>query len=367
MLTFNSSSITSVLLAMGIAFLIAFASTPVVKTFAQKVGAMDVPGDARRVHDHPIPRMGGLAIFFGFILAVVLFADITHQVQGVLIGCVIIAATGVVDDIVSLKAWVKLLLQLAAAIIAVAHGVIIEVVTNPLMFSNNPHLFLNILSIPVTVIWIVGITNSVNLIDGLDGLACGVSAISSVTMLVTALIVSEPNVAVILGALVGACIGFIPYNLNPAKIFMGDTGALLLGYVLATMSVVGLFKFYAIVTFIVPILALAVPLMDTIFAFFRRLLHGQNPMAPDRGHFHHRLLSMGLNQKQAVAVLYSISAILGLLAVVLTTASEIKFLLLVIAFCIAVGMGVLLWRTLHAEAHKKDQAAKAGETNDETD
>jgi UDP-GlcNAc:undecaprenyl-phosphate GlcNAc-1-phosphate transferase len=360
----NTQLIITVLLALGVAFIIAFASTPIVKSFAQKVGAMDVPGEARRVHDHPIPRMGGLAIFFGFVISVVLFADITKQIQGILIGCVIIVATGAVDDIVSLNAWLKFALQVVAAVIAVLHGVVIDVVMNPNVFSDTQHLVLGVLSIPVTIIWIVGITNSVNLIDGLDGLACGVSAISSVTMLVTALLVSEGNVAIILAALAGACLGFIPYNFNPAKIFMGDTGALLLGYVLATMSVVGMFKFYAIVTFAVPLLALAVPLLDTVFAFCRRMLHGQSPFHPDRGHFHHRLIDMGLTQKQAVAVLYSISAILGLLAVVLTTQSEIKFLLLIIAFCIAVIMGVFLWRTIN-QLEKEKSAANSEDVTDE--
>ena len=175
------------------------------------------------------------------------------------------------------------------------------------------------LAIPVTVLWIVGITNSVNLIDGLDGLAVGVSTIASTTMFVVALLVSEGNVALLLAALMGACLGFMPYNLNPAKIFMGDTGALLLGYVLSTVSVVGMFKTYALVTFVVPILALFLPLFDTVCAFFRRLLRGQSPMHPDRGHLHHRLIDMGLSQKQAVAILYSVSAVLGLCAVVLAT------------------------------------------------
>ncbi len=182
---------------------------------------------------------------------------------------------------------------------------------------------------PVTILWIVGITNSVNLIDGLDGLAVGVSTIASTTMFVVALLVSEGNVAVILAALMGACLGFMPYNLNPAKIFMGDTGSLLLGYVLATVSVVGMFKFYAIVTFVVPILALFLPLFDTLCAIVRRLLRGQSPMHPDRGHLHHRLIDMGLSQKQAVAVLYSLSAVLGLCAVVLATSGALRTFLLV--------------------------------------
>lgn len=339
------------LLTLAVALIIAFAATPIVKSFAEKVGAMDVPGEARRVHNHPIPRMGGMAIFLGFLLSVVLFADITKQVQGILIGAVIIVATGAVDDIVSLKYWIKLLAQIAAAVVAVAHGVVIEVLMNPNIFSENASLLLGALSVPVTIIWIVGITNSVNLIDGLDGLACGVSTISSVTMLVVALIASEGNVAVILAALAGACIGFIPYNLNPAKIFMGDTGALLLGYVLATVSVIGMFKFYAIVTFVVPILALALPLFDTLFAIIRRLLKGQNPMTPDRGHLHHRLIDMGLSQKQAVAVLYSLSAMMGLTAVVISTSGELRVLLLAVELLIAIAVGWFVLRTIEHPAN----------------
>ena len=161
------------------------------------------------------------------------------------------------------------------------------------------------------------------------------STISCVTILVVALLVSEPNVALIVAALAGACIGFMPYNLNPARIFMGDTGSLLLGYVLATVSVLGLFKFYAIVTFVVPVLALAVPLSDTLFAFCRRILHGQSPFHADRGHFHHKLMDLGLNQKQAVAALYVISSILGLSAVMLTSSGAIKAMLFLMALAVA--------------------------------
>ena len=334
----SSELAVHLLLTIAVAFIISFSATPIVKSFAQKVGAMDVPGEARRVHDHPIPRMGGLAIFLGFLLSVLLFVDIDRQLQGVLLGCVIIVATGAVDDVVSLNAWVKLVLQILAALIAVLHGIRIDVLINPIIWSSSEYWILGGLSIPFTILWIVGITNSVNLIDGLDGLAVGVSTISSVTMLVIALLVADAPVALVLAALAGACIGFMPYNLNPAKIFMGDTGALLLGYVLATMSVMCLFKFYDVVSFAVPLLALAVPLFDTIFAFCRRMLKGQSPFHPDRGHFHHRLIDMGLSQKQAVAILYSISAILGLAAVVITTSGEIKALILILGFCICVGV-----------------------------
>jgi len=337
-----------VLLAVFTAFLVAFGSTPIVKTFAQRVGAMDNPGEKRRIHQHPVPRMGGTAIFLGFLVSVVLFVELSRPVQGILIGAVIIVATGVVDDIVSLRYWIKLVAQIAAAVIAVAHGVVIRGLMNPNVFSPEETVYVSFLAIPITILWIVGVTNAVNLIDGLDGLACGVSAISSITMLVTALMVAEPNVAVILAALTGGCLGFIPYNLNPAKIFMGDTGALLLGYVLATVSILGLFKFYAVITFLVPILALALPLFDTAFAIVRRLMKGQNPMKPDRGHLHHRLLDHGLSQKQAVAVLYSLCAMLGLTAVVICSTGKLRLLLLVVDAVIAVAVG---WFVLHTVEH----------------
>lgn len=170
----------------------------------------------------------------------------------------------------------------------------------------------------------MAITNAVNLIDGLDGLAVGVATISSLTMLVIAMLVSENVVALMMAALAGGCIGFMPYNLNPAKIFMGDTGSTFLGFVLATVSIQGLFKFYTIISFAVPFLMLGLPLFDTCFAILRRLAKGQSPMAPDRSHVHHRLIDMGFNQKQAVAILYVISAILGLSAVVLTTSRGLE-------------------------------------------
>jgi len=340
-----------VLLSVAVAFVIAFGTTPIVKSFAQKVGAMDNPGEARRIHKHPIPRMGGMAIFLGFLVSVLLFAEITKPVQGILIGAVIIVAIGVVDDIISLRYFVKLIAQIIAAIIVVAHGVTIEGLMNPNIFAAEETVFIGYLSIPISILWIVGVTNAVNLIDGLDGLACGVSAISSVTMLVAALLVAEPNVAVILACLMGACVGFIPYNLNPAKIFMGDTGALLLGYILATVSILGLFKFYAVITFLVPVLAMALPLFDTAFAIIRRLLKGQNPMTPDRGHLHHRLIDHGLSQKQAVAVLYSLSAMLGLTAVVICTGGETRLLLLGVDLLIAIAVGIFVWRTIEHPAH----------------
>ena len=345
------------LLAMLVAAAVSFASTPMVKALACKVGAIDVPKDNRRMHKVPIPRMGGLAIFLAFLLSVLVFADIDRQMQGILLGSIMIVILGVLDDIMALKALPKLFVQIAAAGVAVWHGCTIQFVSNPNVFSEATYLNLGWLSIPVTIIWIVAITNAVNFIDGLDGLACGVSTISAISMLVIALLVSESDVALVMAALVGACLGFMPYNKNPAKMFMGDTGSTFLGYILATISIQGLFKYYAIVSFAVPFLILGLPMFDTLFAIIRRLAHGQNPMAPDRGHIHHRLIDMGLNQKQAVAALYVISSILGLSAVMLTSSGAIKAMLFLMALAVAAFLASRV--IFHRDIDKALQAEKA--------
>ena len=360
------------LLAFAVSLLVAYVMTPPVKRFAEKVGAIDVPKDNRRVHDHPIPRMGGLAIFIGFVLSLIFFVPMSTKVLGLLVGSVIIAVMGGVDDIVSLNPWVKLAGQIVAALVAIRCGLVFDVISNPNIFAEETYIEIGWLSIPLTMLWIVGCTNAVNLIDGLDGLAVGVSAISSLTMLIVSLFVSEPVVSIILAALTGACLGFMPYNLNPAKIFMGDVGSQLLGFVLSTASIMGLFKLHAIITFFVPLLALALPLADTIFAFFRRILHGQSPFKADKGHFHHRLLAMGLNQKQVVAVLYGISAVLGLLAVLMAGDSmAVKIICLIAAFIISLGIWLKVFknnpnlREHHAEEHKAETPAERNTTPQE--
>ncbi len=344
-------------LALLAALVVSFLATPVVKNFAYKVGAVDVPKDERRMHKVPIPRLGGLAIFIGFLFSILVCGAVPGhgQMQSILLGSVIIVVLGVVDDIMALPAMLKFVVQITAALIPALNGVVIQAFSNPNIFSHNLYWVLGPLSIPFTVLWIVAITNAVNLIDGLDGLANGVSAISATTMLVIALLASEAEVAVVMAALVGACVGFMPYNLNPAKMFMGDTGATFLGYILATMSIQGLFKFYAVISFAVPFLILGLPIFDTAFAFIRRLAHGQSPMHADRGHIHHRLIDMGLNQKQAVATLYVISAILGLSAVVLTTGGEQKAMLFFAALCVvgAVAARVVFPREIREEVQEE--------------
>ena len=349
-----------ILLAGLVAFGVSFLLTPAVKRFAELVGAIDVPKDGRRMHDHPIPRMGGLAIFLGFVLAVLLFVPLTRQITGILLGALIIAVMGAIDDILCLKPWVKLLGQVVAAAVAIRCGVVFDTISNFIPLTEGQVWEIGWLAIPLTVLWIVGCTNAVNLIDGLDGLAVGVSGISSLTMLLVSLLVAEPSCSLLLAALTGACVGFMPYNLNPAKIFMGDVGSQTLGFVLATVSILGLFKLHAIITFLVPLLALAVPLADTVFAFFRRILHGQSPFHADRGHFHHRLMDMGMNQKQVVAFLYGISAILGLIAVLRASSGVlVRVGCLVVAFAISITVWLVVFRqnpNLHPPEHHAAEA-----------
>ncbi len=334
----------------AVALLVSYLMTPPVKRFAENVGAIDVPKDARRVHDHPIPRMGGLAIFTGFVLSVLLFVNMSMQVMGLLLGAVIIAVMGALDDILCLNPWIKLGGQFLAALVAIRCGIVFDVISNPGFLDGEATIPLGWLSIPFTIMWIIACTNAVNLIDGLDGLAVGISAISSISMMIVSMILPAGigSIPLILACLAGACFGFMPYNINPAKIFMGDVGSQFLGYVLSCVSIIGLFKFHAIITFLIPLLSLAVPLGDTIFAFFRRILHGQSPFHADRGHIHHKLIDMGMSQKQAVAVLYAISAVLGLIAVLVAgPGTGIRIVCIVVAFAIS----LTVWLFVFSKAH----------------
>ena len=307
------------------------------------------------MHKQPIPRLGGLGIYLAFLFAALLFGNIDRQTQGILLGTVMIVVLGVLDDIMALKALPKFLVQIAAAGVAVYHGCTIQFFSNPNVFSQTAYLNLGWLSVPVTIIWIVAITNAVNFIDGLDGLAVGVSAISTASLLVIALLLQEWAICILLAALLGACLGFIPYNKNPASIFMGDTGATFLGFILACLSIQGLFKLYAIISFAVPFLILGIPIFDICFAFLRRIAKGQNPMVADRGHVHHRLIDMGFNQKQAVAISYMLTAILGLAAVLLTSSGEFKALILIGSIIIvgAIGLRIIFKRQPHDSEHEQ--------------
>ena len=334
-----------ILLALAVAFTVSFFLLPYVRRFAESVGAVDQPS-ARRINDHPVPRMGGISIFCGFIVACLLFVRLTTQVKGILVGCCVISLMGAIDDVVDLNPWLKLVGQIVAAMIAVSFGVISDTFTNFLEVGGFIYPGSTISRI-ITVLWIVGCTNAVNLIDGLDGLAVGMSSISAATLFVISLVVEggDPNISVILVCLLGACIGFWPYNRNPAKIFMGDVGSQMLGYVLSTVSVIGLFKMHALVTMLIPVMSMAVPLADTSFAIVRRLLKGQSPFHADKGHLHHRLLALGLNQRQAVTVMYSISIVLSVFAFLMVgERRSVKIIFLVVAVLIVSGIILYVFR-----------------------
>ena len=348
-------------LTLVTALAISFLATPLVKVLAQKMGAMDIPKDNRRMHHVPIPRMGGLAIFLGFLIATLAFTpEIDLGLRSILLGAVVIVILGVLDDRFALKALPKLFVQIAAACIVVFYGNCrIDRLTNPFGTTLSSFWDLGVLSYPITIIWIVAITNAVNFIDGLDGLACGVSCISSVNLLVIALLVAEEPVAVVVAAMTGACLGFVPYNFNPAKIFMGDTGSTFLGFMLATISIQGLFKAYTVISFAVPFLLLGLPIFEICFSIIRRLASGKNPMQADRGHFHHRLIDMGFTQKQSVAIAYVLTAILGLVAVLLTVSGAMKALIMLGAIFVVGAIGMKL---IFSEPHRQHPAHGSPET-----
>lgn len=331
--------------AFAVALLVSYFITPVVKKVAVKAGAIDAP-NARKVHKTPIPRMGGLAIYAGFVIAVLastsLTHELTHEVIGLLLGGTVILALGIIDDVRELSAKVKLLGQILAAVVLIIFDIHIECLTNP--FGDM--IFVGWLSIPLTILWVVGLTNTVNLIDGLDGLAAGVSTIASVTILLVALQQHFLIVAILTAALAGGAMGFLQHNFSPAKIFMGDTGSMFLGYMLAAISILGTVKSAATIALIVPIVALGLPIMDTACAILRRFRSGNPISQPDKGHLHHRFLDMGLTHKQAVLLMYVISGCLGLSAIALTQVDYafgaiILAVILAVAFFGARRVGVL--------------------------
>ncbi len=321
-----------VVFAFVVALIVAYATTPLTIRLAFKIGALDIPKDTRRMHKKPTPRIGGIAIVYGFLISVCCFSSffldgvLNKPLIGTMIGALIIAILGFLDDLKPKKAILKFLIQIVAAAIPVLMGVRIIAVANPLtdLMVHVPDW----LSYSFSVLFIVGVTNAVNLIDGLDGLAAGVSSIAALA-LVSILIMqhnANPTMLILAAALAGACFGFLPFNFNPAKTFMGDTGATFLGFVLACISIQGPFKSY--VAFALPFLILGLPIFDTLFAIIRRLMKGQGIMTPDRGHLHHRLIDMGFTHRTAVIILYALSAILAISAIVMFVSNFVRTLFL---------------------------------------
>lgn len=309
------------------AVIISFVMTPPARRLAIKVGAMDVPKDARKIHSKPMPYFGGLAIYVAIISCMFVYMPHTKTNVSIMIGATIIVLAGVVDDMYDMPAKVKLLLQVIAALVAIYGGVRIHFITNPLSSTGMSYL-LSWLSFPITLFWLVGITNTINLIDGIDGLASGVASIAATTLLFTAANMGHDFIVMQCAIIAGASLGFLPFNFNPAKIFMGDTGALLLGYMLAVTSVLGMVKSVAAVALAVPIFALGLPIFDTAFAIIRRYINKKPIMQADKEHLHHKLMKSGLNQRQTVLIMYFISMMLGIVAVLIADADPFKGIIL---------------------------------------
>lgn len=348
-------NILILILCFSIAFVMALVLTPVAKSIAYKIGAIDVPKDKRRMHKEPTPRLGGLAIYFGFLISIVFFARLDKQLLGILAGSLIILIVGIIDDVKQIRASIKLVAQIIAALIVAFCNVRISAISMPVGLVDGGILSLGIFSIPITVLWIVGATNAVNLIDGLDGLAAGICSIATFSLFFIAILAGEASVAILAAALAGSCLGFLPYNFNPAKIFMGDTGSTFLGYMLSIICIQGLFKGYVVISFIVPFLILGLPIFDTTFAILRRIKNKKPIMSPDRGHLHHRLMDMGLSQKQTVAILYVIAMILGLSAVMVVGQGAYTALILVAcALLFTFFSGKIIFEHHHIGAEKED-------------
>lgn len=353
-------------IAFTIAFLTAFMITPLTIKLANKVGAVDTPQDERRVNKVTMPRLGGLAVIAGFIVSVV-YLLITMTIEskidlngedhygmkliGFAIGGLIIAAVCLYDDIKGAPAMAKLIAQIIAAIIVVeVGGIKIENVSISWFDWMGNQIFETIL----TIGWIVGVTNAINLIDGLDGLSTGITLIASISLLIIFSLNSSPIVAILLiTALAGSLVGFLPYNFNPAKTFIGDTGSNFLGYCISVISILGIAKTYTAIVIVAPIIVLFLPIFDTLSAIVRRLITGKSIKAvfkPDANHVHHKLLKFGFTQKQAVLILYGLTAVLGIFTVIFMESGAwkaISFAILVIVI-----IAVRIQRIFQAKAFR---------------
>jgi len=342
----------NIIIAFILAVLTSFVITPYTMRLAKKVGAVDKP-EKRKVHKKPIPRLGGIAVIVGFLVSVIYLLVILNwenieiydgqdyilKLTGFLIGIILLGVTCFVDDAKGLPAIIKLFVQISAALVVAMCGIRIENINLPFLTGEFNIAF----SYIVTVIWIVGITNAINLIDGLDGLSSGISLVSCISLITIFALDGAPLLAIVLTtALAGAIVGFLPFNFNPAKTFIGDTGSNFLGFCLAVISILGVAKTYTALVVVAPIIILALPIFDTVFAIIRRVIKGKSLKAvlqPDRGHLHHRLMDKGYSQRQAVMILYGLSTTLGLFAIVLLEGGiwkALSFALLVIAL---IGVG----------------------------
>jgi UDP-GlcNAc:undecaprenyl-phosphate/decaprenyl-phosphate GlcNAc-1-phosphate transferase len=289
-----------VLYGAAIAFVVVVLLTPAVGGMARLLGAVDNP-DERRVNRRPIPRLGGIAIFLGIVVPAIAFLDLSGESRGVLLGAAIATVVGAVDDFRGLSPSVKLAGQVLAAAIPPAFGVWIDHFTFPFLGAVDVPA---VVGVPLSMLFIVAVMNMVNFLDGLDGLAAGVCGIAGVTYAILALSLGKPDPAILSAIVAGACLGFLRHNFFPARIFMGDAGSLCLGFILASVSIQGLLKTASTVVLVLPLLVLAIPILDTSFVVAKRLKHGQPIYAADRSHLHHRFLNIGFTQRRAAITMW---------------------------------------------------------------
>lgn len=338
-----------------VVFIIAFISSLLLTLIAEKIviriGLIIHPRE-RDVHEESTPTLGGLAIFAAFMLSLFVIIyffglRITH-IKGIFIGSCIIILFGILDDLFEVKPWVKFIGQVIAVTVLIIFGVKIGMIRNPF----DGMIVLGWIGIIITYLWVAGLSNAVNYLDGLDGLAAGVTAIATLALFFFALITLKTESGVLTErieaatlsiALCGASLGFLPRNFNPAKIFMGDTGALFLGFILGIITIQGALKSFAALTFLVPIIILAIPIFDATFVSFRRVKNKASPARPDMGHIHHRLLNRGYNQRQTVIILYLWSIVLCIIAFVMNFTNLIFAL---IAFILLAGITAVIIRKL---------------------
>ena len=319
------------IMVLAIAFVISWLMTPVCIKLAPKIGAVDIPKDERRMHTRPIPRFGGLAIYLGTVVAILIAAPHTMKVMGIVLGGTFIYAVGLYDDLKNMSAKVKLLCQIISGLIVFATGTKIAYIHIP-FHDQSSYIFLSpVLMCLLTVLWVVGFTNTINLIDGLDGLAAGITLIASLCVAYSAVLTGHPETAILMLAIAGGALGFLPYNFNPAKIFMGDAGSQFLGFMVASVSLETM-KSTTIIILLIPLIALGIPIFDTTFAIIRRKKANRPIMEADKGHLHHRIMAWGMGQKRTVILLYAISGILGICAIQLGQRNYIaSFIMLLIA------------------------------------
>ena len=342
-------------IAFLLAFIVAFMATPYTIKIAKKIGAVSKEKDSRRMHNREMPKFGGPAVILGFLVSVIyliiimniertidLFGEEQYgqKLLGMFLGILIISITCVVDDIKPIKPIVKLAGQLVAAIVVVSFGIRIDEITVPFLATPELNEWFSII---LTIGWIVGITNAINLIDGLDGLSSGISVISAISLLIIFVLNESPMIAILLiTALAGALVGFIPFNFAPAKTFIGDTGSNFLGFSLSIISILGIAKTYTAVVIVLPLIVLGLPIFDTLWAIARRIVKTKSikgVFKADNGHLHHRLVRRGFSQKQAVLILYGISAAFGMFAIILFDSGIWKALSFLLMVFVAVALG----------------------------